>query len=58
MRVIDTNLLIYAVDEASEYQITCLRFLEEHGVSRICTHDADFHRFPFLSVIDPIRTGL
>ena len=145
MRVIDTNLLIYAVDEASEYQITCLRFLEElrndpspsfltwsicyefirvcthprvlrsprssraalrfleellntpgfsmltpterhadvlsltladlpdirgsiahdlhiavlmreHGVSRICTHDADFHRFPFLTVIDPTRT--
>ena len=32
--------------------------MREHGVSRICTHDADFHRFPFLSVIDPIRTGL
>ncbi len=29
--------------------------MREHGVSRICTHDADFHRFPFLTVIDPIR---
>ncbi len=29
--------------------------MREHGVSRICTRDADFHRFPFLSVIDPLR---
>ena len=147
MRVIDTNVLLYTINEDSQYQAPCLRFLEElrndpspsfltwsicyeflrvsthprvlrsprsthdawrfleglldspgflmltpterhadvlswtlaelpdirgniahdlhtavlmreHGVSRICTHDADFHRFPFLSVIDPIRTGL
>ena len=32
--------------------------MREHGVSRICTRDADFHRFPFLSVIDPIPTEL
>ena len=32
--------------------------MREHGVSRICTHDADFHRFPFLSVIDPIPTAI
>jgi uncharacterized protein len=31
--------------------------LREHGVSRICTRDADFHRFPFLSVVDPLRVG-
>ena len=29
--------------------------MREHGVSRICTRDTDFHRFPFLSVIDPLR---
>lgn len=28
--------------------------MREHGVSRICTRDADFRRFPFLSVIDPV----
>ena len=29
--------------------------MREHGVSRICTRDADFHRFAFLSVVDPLR---
>ena len=145
MRVIDTNVLLYSINEDSQYQDPCLRFLEElrndpspsfltwsicyeflrvsthprvlrsprstheawrfleellntpgfsmltpterhadvlsltladlpdirgsiahdlhiavlmreHGVSRICTHDADFRRFPFLTVIDPTRT--
>lgn len=28
--------------------------MREHGVSRICTRDADFRHFPFLSVLDPI----
>ena len=27
--------------------------MREHGVSRICTRDADFHRFPFIEVIEP-----
>ena len=27
--------------------------MREHGVSRICTRDADFYRFPFLKVVDP-----
>ncbi len=27
--------------------------MREHGVSRICTRDSDFRRFPFLSVLDP-----
>ena len=31
--------------------------MREHGVSRICTRDTDFHRFPFLSVVDPLRIG-
>lgn len=29
--------------------------MREHGVRRIYTHDADFHRFPFLEVVDPVR---
>lgn len=30
--------------------------LREHGIGRICTRDTDFNRFPFLEVIDPLRT--
>jgi len=29
--------------------------MREHGISRILTRDADFHRFPFLEVLDPLR---
>jgi len=29
--------------------------MREHGIGRICTRDGDFHRFPFLEVIDPLR---
>ena len=28
--------------------------MREHGVSRICTRDRHFLRFPFLSVLDPL----
>ncbi len=28
--------------------------MREHGIHRICTRDTDFHRFPFLEVIDPM----
>lgn len=28
--------------------------MREHGVSRICTRDAGFERFPFLTVLDPL----
>jgi toxin-antitoxin system PIN domain toxin len=28
--------------------------MREHGVRRICTRDADFSRFPFLEVVDPV----
>jgi uncharacterized protein len=31
--------------------------MREHGISRIVTRDRDFHRFPFLTVVDPQRTG-
>jgi predicted nucleic acid-binding protein len=30
--------------------------MREHGIARICTRDADFNRFPFLEVIDPLRS--
>jgi toxin-antitoxin system PIN domain toxin len=29
--------------------------MREHGVRQICTRDTDFHHFPFLEVIDPLR---
>jgi toxin-antitoxin system PIN domain toxin len=29
--------------------------MREHGIKQICTRDNDFHRFPFLDVIDPLR---
>jgi uncharacterized protein len=28
--------------------------MREHGIRRICTRDTDFHRFPFVEVIDPL----
>lgn len=29
--------------------------MREHGIRRICTRDVDFHRFPFVEVLDPAR---
>lgn len=29
--------------------------MREHGILRICTRDMDFHHFPFVEVIDPLR---
>lgn len=29
--------------------------MREHGISQICTRDADFRRFPFLTVVDPLQ---
>ncbi|MCD6569342.1 MAG: PIN domain-containing protein [Deltaproteobacteria bacterium] len=29
--------------------------MKEHGVDMIYTHDTDFHRFPFVEVIDPLQ---
>ncbi len=31
--------------------------MREHGIRRICTRDTDFHRFPFLEVVDPISSA-
>ena len=30
--------------------------MREHGISRIVTRDADFSRFDFLEVVDPMRS--
>lgn len=29
--------------------------MREHGIRLICTRDSDFHRFPFLEVLDPLQ---
>ena len=29
--------------------------VREHDISQICACDADVYRFPFLTVIDPLR---
>ncbi len=31
--------------------------MREHGIRRICTRDADFHRFPFVEVLDPVQNA-
>lgn len=30
--------------------------MREHGIQRIVTRDADFHRFPFVTVVDPLTS--
>ncbi len=37
------------------YDLHTAVLMREHGVSRICTRDTGFHRFPFLDVVDPLR---
>ena len=37
------------------YDMHTVVLMREHGVSRICTRDTGFHRFPFLTVVDPLR---
>jgi len=29
--------------------------MREHGVRTICTRDTDFHQFPFLEILDPLK---
>lgn len=31
--------------------------MREHGIRQLYTRDTDFHRFPFLTPIDPVATG-
>ena len=28
--------------------------MREHGIRQVCTRDTDFHKFPFLDVVDPL----
>ena len=30
--------------------------MREHGIRQICTRDADFHRFSFLKIVDPVHS--
>lgn len=30
--------------------------MREHGIRQICTRDTDFHRFPFVQVLDPLAS--
>jgi toxin-antitoxin system PIN domain toxin len=32
--------------------------MREHGIARIYTRDTDFHRFPFIEPVDPVREAL
>jgi predicted nucleic acid-binding protein len=29
--------------------------MREHGIRKVFTRDTDFHRFPFIEVVDPLR---
>ena len=37
------------------HDLPTLVLMREHGVSRICTCDFGFRRFPFLAVADPLH---
>jgi hypothetical protein len=30
--------------------------MREHGIPKVYTRDTDFHRFPFVEVVDPLRS--
>lgn len=36
------------------HDVETASLMREHGIRRICTRDADFHRFPFVEPIDPL----
>lgn len=38
------------------HDATTAALMREHGIRRICTRDTDFHRFPFLEPVDPMRS--
>jgi len=58
-----TDILALTLNELPEMRGTVMHdlhtavLMREHGVSRIFTRDTDFHRFPFLIVLDPLRQG-
>ena len=37
------------------HDLNIATLMREHGISRIYTRDTDFHRFPFVTVLDPLR---
>lgn len=37
------------------HELQTATLMREHGISQIVTRDTDFHRFPFITVIDPLR---
>ncbi len=37
------------------YDVHTAVLMRENGISQICTRDTDFHRFPFLTVVGPLR---
>jgi uncharacterized protein len=39
------------------YDVHTAVLMREHGIREICTRDTDFHRFPFIKVIDPTTSG-
>jgi len=55
-----TEVLIEVIGEVSHLRGNILHdahtavLMREHGIKQIYTRDSDFHRFPFLTVIDPL----
>ena len=49
----DTLAMLPALSGNILHDVHTAVLMREHGISRICTRDADFRRFPFLTVIDP-----
>lgn len=39
------------------FDLHAVALMKEHGIRTIYTHDADFHRFPFLTVVDPLQSA-
>jgi toxin-antitoxin system PIN domain toxin len=57
------DVLTATIDELPDFRgalfhdLRIAVIMREHGVSRICTRDVHFHRFPFLTVIDPTEAA-
>lgn len=58
MLVFDTNILVYAVDEDSPFHAPCRDRLLLARDDPSPSFLTCFHRFPFLSVVDPLRIGI
>ena len=40
------------------HDVETVVLMREHGIRRICTRDTDFARFPFVEIVDPLRSDL